>query len=43
MESATAFALFDRCRAKLATHTSTWLLEHPQLAEVIETFDVDLL
>jgi hypothetical protein len=38
-----AFALFDRCRARLATHTSTRLLEHPQLAEVIQTFGVDLL
>ena len=38
-----AFALFDRCRAKLAMHTSTRLLEHPQLGEVIQIFGVDLL
>ena len=38
----TAFALFDRCRAKLVRGTSTQLLAHPKLAEVIETFGIDL-
>ena len=38
-----AFALFDRCRGKLVRDTSTQLLAHPKLAEVIETFGIDLL